>query len=134
MLGVDRGRCRASLRRRRRLFPRSAQGTASGSKVEDAFDPRTSPRRGVDAARPLGDAAAQASFAATTAAVLDRVGARPADTLDEVVLVPVGKVPWWMSLLHSFWDSWVHERDALLPLGVAVPPNATRSRLSSRGS
>jgi hypothetical protein len=34
---------------------------------------------------------------------------------------PLGVVPWWMSVLHIFWDSWLHERDALLPLGLDVP-------------
>ena len=30
-------------------------------------------------------------------------------------------MPWWVSALHIFFDSWVHERDALLPLGIEVP-------------
>ena len=34
---------------------------------------------------------------------------------------PLGAVPWWMSALHIFFDSWVHERDALLPLGIEPP-------------
>jgi hypothetical protein len=32
-------------------------------------------------------------------------------------LSPAGAVPWWLSLLHGLYDSWVHERDVLLPLG-----------------
>jgi len=31
-----------------------------------------------------------------------------------------GTVPWWLGLLHVLFDSWVHERDALLPLGRVV--------------
>jgi hypothetical protein len=34
---------------------------------------------------------------------------------------PVGFVPWWLSALHIFFDSWIHERDVLLPLGFSVP-------------
>jgi hypothetical protein len=34
---------------------------------------------------------------------------------------PLGFVPWWQSALHVFYESWVHERDALLPLGVSIP-------------
>jgi hypothetical protein len=26
-----------------------------------------------------------------------------------------------MSALHAFWDSWLHERDALLPIGIELP-------------
>jgi hypothetical protein len=31
-----------------------------------------------------------------------------------------GFLPWWQALLHVLWDSWIHERDALLPLGLPV--------------
>lgn len=35
--------------------------------------------------------------------------------------VPPGFVPWTASLIHAFWDSWVHERDALIPRREALP-------------
>ena len=33
---------------------------------------------------------------------------------------PLGFVPWWQSALHMLWDSWLHERDALIPIGTTV--------------
>ena len=44
-----------------------------------------------------------------------------ADRWAEPSISPVGFVPWWLSALHVFYDSWLHERDVLLPLGI-VPP------------
>jgi len=35
-------------------------------------------------------------------------------------LSPAGQVPWWMSAVHIGWDSSIHERDALLPLGRRI--------------
>ncbi len=32
---------------------------------------------------------------------------------------PIGHVPAHLALAHAFWDSWLHERDILLPLGIA---------------
>lgn len=34
---------------------------------------------------------------------------------------PLGVVPWWLSALHVYFDSWLHERDVLLPLGMDAP-------------
>jgi uncharacterized protein (TIGR03083 family) len=34
---------------------------------------------------------------------------------------PFGHMPARLILAHAFWDSWLHERDILVPLGVDVP-------------
>jgi uncharacterized protein (TIGR03083 family) len=40
------------------------------------------------------------------------------DTLGEA---PFGHMPAHLLLAHAYWDSWLHERDILEPLGVAGP-------------
>lgn len=35
---------------------------------------------------------------------------------------PIGHVPVRLALAHAFWDSWLHERDILVPLGLAPDP------------
>jgi hypothetical protein len=36
---------------------------------------------------------------------------------------PVGHVPARLVLAHGLWDSWLHERDVLAPLGLTPPPD-----------
>src|SRR5207244_283905 len=49
------------------------------------------------------------------------VGSSGAERWGLTSISPLGFVPWWQSALHVFYDSWVHERDALMPLGAAIP-------------
>ncbi len=43
--------------------------------------------------------------------------------VEEEADTPLGWVPWPLSLNHLLWDSWLHERDLLLPLGAAPAPD-----------
>jgi hypothetical protein len=36
-------------------------------------------------------------------------------------------VPWWLSVVHLGWDSTVHERDALSPLGRSVEADSAET-------
>jgi hypothetical protein len=38
--------------------------------------------------------------------------------------VGYGPVDWTVLSLHAFWDSWIHERDVLLPRGIAHPSDS----------
>jgi hypothetical protein len=44
---------------------------------------------------------------------------------------PVGHVPARLVLAHALWDSWLHERDILLPLGLDVPVEADELAVST---
>jgi uncharacterized protein (TIGR03083 family) len=88
-----------------------------GSSPFDGFDPRTTPRRWLapsDDETPADTlerirAGSTVYFAATRAS--EKCG------VERFVEFPFGKEPSTMLIAHAFWDSWVHERDVLVPLG-----------------
>ncbi|MDQ1402228.1 MAG: hypothetical protein QOG03_544 [Actinomycetota bacterium] len=85
------------------------------------FDPTTSPDEFIAPTREKGSGEALEAIAASTeqlAAALDGIGD------DEWSLVsesPFGHMPVSVITSHALWDSWLHERDILLPLGQTVP-------------
>ena len=92
-----------------------------------AFDARTTPHDFVVASRAQSDLEVRDRFVASCETMAGDVDAWPADRVGDPSLSPLGKVPWWMSLLHVYWDSWLHERDALLPLGVPIDVDPAES-------
>ena len=86
-----------------------------------SFDPRTTPREFVLAARAIPDAEVRDRYVASAEVMAADVGSSGVERWGETSISPLGFVPWWQSALHVFYDSWVHERDALLPLDEAVP-------------
>ena len=86
-----------------------------------SFDPRTTPHDSVMEGRDLPDAQVRDRYVTSARAMADDVEASGPSRWGLPSLCPAGPVPWWMSALHVFFDSWVHERDALLPLGRSVP-------------
>ena len=85
------------------------------------FDPRTTPNEWVIAHRSIPDPEVRDRYVASAEGMAVEVGDSPRERWSLPSLSPLGFVPWWLSALHIFWDSLVHERDALLPLGVEVP-------------
>ena len=95
-----------------------------------SFDAITTPQELVEAQRAeASDASARERFVESSYAVAseaeasgsDRWGApaaSPIENLFERVGLSIGAVPWWLATLHHFLDSFVHERDVLLPLGT----------------
>jgi uncharacterized protein (TIGR03083 family) len=87
----------------------------------DAFDPVTTPDELVAAGRATPDLEVRDRFVDSAESMAAEVAASDADRWALPSLSPLGAVPWWMSALHVFYDSWVHERDALVPLDTTVP-------------
>lgn len=86
------------------------------------FNPKQTPLEHLAAQGPDPVEATRAAYAETTQrliAVADELAAEDADLL---VASPVGRQPWHRSLLHGLFDSAVHERDVLVPLGRAPEP------------
>ena len=81
------------------------------------FDPVASPAQLVDAMRSATPAEALDQFiesnAALTAAI-ERVG----DRWSTIAEAPPGHLAIALVAQHALWDSWVHERDVLLPLEI----------------
>jgi uncharacterized protein (TIGR03083 family) len=83
------------------------------------FDPVASPAQFVEASD-LAPADVLARFTASTQALIDAW-----TTLDDagwmaLAEAPPGHISVSAVTHHALWDSWVHERDILLPLGIAA--------------
>jgi hypothetical protein len=86
-----------------------------------SFDPNVTPHEFVEAARAVPDAEVRDQFVVATPNRAAAIAGTSAEHWGDPSLSPLGAVPWWMSALHIFWDSWMHERDALLPIGIEPP-------------
>src|SRR5207302_810982 len=85
------------------------------------FDPVTSPAQLVETSR--SDAAADVldRFVETIDALAATIAEVDGDADGWSMLgeAPPGHVPLHAVALHALWDSWIHERDVVLPLGLA---------------
>jgi len=86
-----------------------------------SFDPRTTPKEFVRAGRSIPDTEVRDRYVASAETMAGDVGTSGAERWGLTSISPLGFVPWWQSALHVFYDSWVHERDALVPLGATIP-------------
>lgn len=85
------------------------------------FDPTTSPDAVIAPKRDASRDEALAAFGESTdqlAAALDDIGDDEWSLQSES---PFGHVPLRVIAAHALWDSWLHERDVLVPLGRAAP-------------
>jgi uncharacterized protein (TIGR03083 family) len=87
----------------------------------DRFDPLVTPDECVAAGRDVPDEAIRDRYVQSAEQMAAEVGSSTRERWGTAALSPLGVVPWWQSVLHILWDSWVHERDALLPIGVSPP-------------
>lgn len=87
----------------------------------EGFDPST----GTDGLiAPLLDLAPQAlleQFVAGTDAFVSAIGEFDGDDWSAVGEAPFGHLPAHVIMGHAHWDSWLHERDILEPLGLEPP-------------
>ena len=86
-----------------------------------SFDPIMTPHEFVLAGRAISDVEARDRYVGSCELVAADLDATGPERWGLVSVSPVGFVPWWLSALHMFFDSWIHERDVLLPLGVTPP-------------
>ena len=95
--------------------------------VGGGFDPRTSPLEWLAASDGETPGATLGRLVAATDDMLSVSRDRVRDGRRFDVQLPFGPVDWTVRLLHSFWDSWVHERDVLLPQSAAHVSNGDAS-------
>jgi uncharacterized protein (TIGR03083 family) len=81
------------------------------------FDPRSTPDQFVQAQRAVPDEEVRRQYLASSEAMVAELEAAGPERFAAPSWSPLGRVPWWFSALHLGWDSAVHERDALAPLG-----------------
>lgn len=101
------------------------------TRVLAAFDPAATPPLMVDTMRDLTPAEVLARFVATNDAFLDAVATLDADGWSMIGESPAGHVPIRLLAQHALWDSWIHERDIAVPLGMspAAEPDEIGSSL-----
>jgi uncharacterized protein (TIGR03083 family) len=95
--------------------------------IFDGFNVRDTPKRLTDnAPRDLDTARARLH-----AAMADNMRQVPAALAlhDRLSPTPLGPQPFPVAALHVMWDTWLHERDLLLPLGITPPPHEDEVRL-----
>lgn len=82
------------------------------------FDPVATPALLVDATASMSAAETLDRFAASTLALVEQLSALDADGWVATAEAPPGHIRVTDLVHHALWDSWVHERDILLPLGI----------------
>jgi uncharacterized protein (TIGR03083 family) len=87
----------------------------------DSFDPVTTPHEFVVAGRAISDVEARDRYVRSSEVMAADVAGSAPERWATRSVSPLGFVPWWLSALHVFYDSWVHERDVLIPLGETPP-------------
>jgi uncharacterized protein (TIGR03083 family) len=92
-----------------------------------SFDPIMTPHEFVLAGRSIPDVEARDRYVASCEAMAADVGTSGPERWGQMSISPVGFVPWWLSAMHVFFDSWIHERDVLLPLGISPPVEPTEA-------
>jgi uncharacterized protein (TIGR03083 family) len=93
------------------------RGRAEPTTFLRGFDPTSSPEAVIAPQRAQPNAAALASLTASTARLDDALAAGDDDEWPLLSESPFGHVPLRVIAAHSLWDSWLHERDILGPLG-----------------
>ncbi len=96
----------------------------------EGFDPRTTPDTWMAASADEGPERTIERFAVAAQSLRDGVGRRMEAGDDQVVSEIYGPVHWSVMIVHLLWDSWLHERDVLLPLGLPAQSPVDEQRLA----
>ena len=89
--------------------------------ITAGYDPRITPREWLTASAGESPDVTFSRFLATTEERLALDRARLAEGARFDVRMPYGPMDWTVRVLHGLWDSWLHERDVLLPRGIEHP-------------
>lgn len=69
-------------------------------------------------------------YATAAVRLRNRVGERVTAGDASIGTTVYGPAHWSVAVVHVFWDSWLHERDTLLPLGLPVQATIDEQRLA----
>jgi uncharacterized protein (TIGR03083 family) len=100
----------------------SIAGGLAGSptRLLEGFDPKATPAALAEADADTAVDEVRERFTASTEALCTAVEDLTPDQLALVGEAPPGHIALHGVVLHALWDSWVHERDIFLPLGLPV--------------
>jgi len=82
------------------------------------FDPAATPAQLVDASPPITTSELLDNFVSSNDAIARALAGLEGDGWEAVAEAPPGHLALSAVALHALWDSWVHERDICLPLGL----------------
>ena len=102
------------------LSLRSGVAGAPTSYLVD-FDPTATPAALVAPMRALERSDVVEQFHKSTETFIETVDGLDDDAWSMLAESPFGHLPVRFVLAHAFWDSWLHERDIFVPLGIDVP-------------
>jgi uncharacterized protein (TIGR03083 family) len=88
------------------------------------FDPKATPAALVDAVRGKSHAEALDDICASASALCELVAGLSDDAWSVAAESPLGHISVAGVAHHALWDAWVHERDVVLPLGLAAVEEA----------
>lgn len=112
------------------------QGSAAGVRGEsspfkvDGFDPNATPDVWLAASADDPPARTIERFAEAAPRWRERVGERAAADDASIGRTVYGPAHWSVGVVHVFWDSWLHERDVLLPLSLPAESSIGEQRLA----
>lgn len=88
------------------------------TRILTGFDPVATPAALVDAMSAQSPAELLAQFDESNEALATAIGQPDAASWSAIAEAPPGHLAVSAVVLHALWDSWVHERDIVLPLGL----------------
>lgn len=102
-----------------RFWSLSLESALAGAptKLLIGFDPKATPAQMAEGARSLDRADVVAGLSAGVDALCRAVESLTEDQWDLTAEAPPGHVSVRTMLHHALWDTWIHERDVVLPLG-----------------
>lgn len=103
----------------------AAGAAGAPTRMLAGFDPVESPPRYVASMADLSAGEVLDAFVASNDALVARLEGLSDEEWAGVAEAPVGLLPIGLVAQHALWDSWVHERDVAVPLGLttAVEPD-----------
>lgn len=96
------------------------------------FDPKATPASLVDAVRTAPPEDTLAELLSATGTLCDDIDRLSGDEWLAIGESPAGHVTMTTLAHHALWDSWVHERDVMIPLGMAPEEHADEIAASLR--
>ena len=94
------------------------------TRILAAFDPKATPAAMVDAVRDESSADTLASYLDASGALCATIESLDTEGWNAIAESPAGHVTISALVHHALWDSWVHERDVLEPLGITQDEEA----------
>jgi uncharacterized protein (TIGR03083 family) len=106
-------------------------GQVAVTSPSTGFDPRTTPREWLHSSDGESVESTLQRLRTTSTESFESTRERARRGDQPAVQGPYGLVPWPVMMLHVFWDSWMHERDVVVPLGMPHLADEEGARLAT---